>query len=90
MFYGANIEQEGNPSGSGRPVLPINVLGILGTAIANTGARRSIIDSNLYELLKIQCRFEPKLTRLTLANDSVSSKEVLTAKIEVTVGYKII
>lgn len=85
-FYSIDEQDTAKP----RPVLPITICGLKGTAYADTGATRSIMGHNLYERVKHICSFEKHTMNMTLADGSQCLRDVLTTLVNVQVHNKMI
>lgn len=73
-----------------RPVLPISICGLNGTAFADTGATQSIMGCNLYHKLKDQCTFSQQNLNVTLADGKVINRQVLSTTVDVSIQNRIV
>ncbi|KAL0821581.1 hypothetical protein ABMA28_005033 [Loxostege sticticalis] len=72
-----------------RPIIGIEVLGVLGTALLDTGAKGCIAGASLYRLLlerKHPCREDTR--RIQLADGSAMTRRVLTTTLQVKIKQK--
>ncbi|KAJ8977142.1 hypothetical protein NQ317_016808 [Molorchus minor] len=73
-----------------RPILAVYICGLNGTAYADTGASCSIIGCNLYHRIKDQCTFRKENRKVTLADGSQVSEEILTTTLDVTIQQRVV
>ncbi|KAK4880853.1 hypothetical protein RN001_004172 [Aquatica leii] len=73
-----------------RPILPIQIWDSNGTAIADTGATRSVAGETLYNLLKNRCCFTRQNFSVTLADGTDTPQEVLTTTVPIQIAHKTI
>lgn len=57
-----------------RPMLPVTICGLNGTAYADTGATKSIMGRNLYHKIRDKCCFTTATVNIKLADGSICSK----------------
>ncbi|KAJ8954587.1 hypothetical protein NQ318_003118 [Aromia moschata] len=78
QFYAADVTE----SKCKRPILPISICGLNGTAFADTGASCSIMGSNLYHKIKRPIK---QKVNVIMADGMEVSKEILSTTLDVTI-----